>query len=312
MASLARSADGIESPLRYGENPHQHALLVRSRPLQGLAGFRQLQGKELSYNNLVDADAAWRLVHDLPSPGVAVIKHASPCGVGLDWDPSAAYSLAVACDPVSAFGGVIASALTLDEHCAAKIGELFAEVVIAPAVEDAAQQVLSHKKNLRVLVAPPPAGGVPRIKSIDGGILVQTADEGWAREGWCTVSARAPSAKETQALQLAWRVAKHVTSNAVVVANTAATVGIGAGQPSRVDSCRIALEKARAAGLETAGTAAGSDAFFPFPDGVEVLAAGGVTAIAQPGGSMRDAEVVAAADRLGLAMVVTGFRHFRH
>ncbi|MFH1177560.1 MAG: bifunctional phosphoribosylaminoimidazolecarboxamide formyltransferase/IMP cyclohydrolase, partial [Acidobacteriota bacterium] len=312
MAALAPWADGLENPLRYGENPHQRALLVRSRLLQGLAGFRQLQGKELSYNNLVDADAAWRLVHDLPSPGVAIIKHASPCGVGLDPDPATAYSRAVCCDTVSAFGGVIASSLPLDGPAAAKIGELFAEVVIAPAVDEGAQRLLARKKNLRVLVAPPPAGGVPRIKSIDGGLLVQTADEGWAGESWQTVSARAPLADEMQALQLAWRVAKHVASNAVVVANATATVGIGAGQPSRVDSCRIALEKARAAGLSIAGTAAGSDAFFPFPDGVEVLAAGGVTVIAQPGGSMRDAEVIAAADRLGLAMVLTGYRHFRH
>jgi phosphoribosylaminoimidazolecarboxamide formyltransferase/IMP cyclohydrolase len=172
--------------------------------------------------------------------------------------------------------------------------------------------VLATKRNLRVLLAPPPMAGGQRIRAIDGGLLIQTPDEGWDAEEWKTVTARTPSAGELAALQLAWRVAKHATSNAIVVADASGTVGIGAGQPSRVDSCRIALERARSFGLATAGTAAGSDAFFPFPDGVETLAAGGVTAIAQPGGSMRDSEVIAAADRLRVAMVFTGRRHFRH
>jgi phosphoribosylaminoimidazolecarboxamide formyltransferase/IMP cyclohydrolase len=312
LASLAPWLGGEEVPLRYGENPHQQAVLVRHRDAHGLAAYRQLQGKELSYNNLVDADGAWRLVHDLPGPGVAIVKHASPCGVALGPTVAAAYCRALACDPVSAFGGVIASSRPCDGEAARKITEIFAEVVVLPDADEEARAVLATKKNLRVLLAPPPMAGGQRIRAIDGGLLIQTPDEGWDAEEWKTVTARTPSAGELAALQLAWRVAKHATSNAIVVADASGTVGIGAGQPSRVDSCRIALERARSFGLATAGTAAGSDAFFPFPDGVETLAAGGVTAIAQPGGSMRDSEVIAAADRLRVAMVFTGRRHFRH
>ncbi len=300
-----------ETPLRYGENPHQAAVFARAARAQGLADFEQLQGKELSYNNLMDADGAWRLVHDLPAKGVAIVKHGGPCGVGLGDGAAAAYARALACDPVSAFGGVIASSLPLDGAAAAEIAKLFAEVVVAPAADEAARRALAAKKNLRVLLATPPAPAAPRLRVIDGGLLVQTADEGWDEE-WKTVTKRAPTAQEAAALRLAWRVAKHAPSNAIVVAGAEATVGIGAGQPSRVDSCRIAVEKARAAGLPLAGSAAGSDAFFPFPDGIEVLAAAGVAAIAQPGGSVRDAEVIAACDRLGIAMVFTGRRHFRH
>ena len=300
-----------ETPLRYGENPHQSAVFARPAAARGLAAFEQLQGKELSYNNLMDADGAWRLVHDLPSAGVAIIKHGGPCGAGLGESAGTAYVRALACDPVSAFGGVIASSLPLDGEAAKRIAELFAEVVVAPALDEEARKVFSAKKNLRVLLAPPPVGGTPRLRVVDGGLLVQTADEGWQEE-WRVVTRRAPSEEESAALALAWRVVKHAPSNAVVAASATATMGIGAGQPSRVDSCRIAVEKARSAGLSLAGTAAGSDAFFPFPDGVEVLAAAGVTAVAQPGGSVRDAEVIAAADRLGLAMVFTGRRHFRH
>ena len=300
-----------EEPLRYGENPHQRALLARPREARGLAGFRQLQGKELSYNNLVDTDAAWRLVHDLNGPGVAIIKHATPAGVGVANDVATAYTRALACDPVSAFGGVIASSRGVDAAAARRMTELFAEVVVAPGVDDDARAVFAAKKNLRVLVADGLAGAASRLRVIDGGLLLQSADEGWD-EQWRVVTRRAPTAAESAALTLAWRVAKHASSNAIVIANAQSTVGIGAGQPSRVDSCRIAVEKARAAGLELGGTAAGSDAFFPFADGVEVLAAAGVTAIAQPGGSVRDEEVVAAADRLSLAMVFTGRRHFRH
>jgi phosphoribosylaminoimidazolecarboxamide formyltransferase / IMP cyclohydrolase len=301
----------VETPLRYGENPHQRAVLATPRAPRGLAGFEQLQGKDLSYNNLMDADGAWRLVYDLPSSGVVIVKHGGPCGAALGESPAAAYLQARACDPVSAFGGVIASSLPLDEEAATRITELFAEVVIAPGIEDAARKVLAAKKNLRVLAAPPAASGLPRLRVIDGALLVQTPDEGWD-ETWQVVTRRPPSEREADALALAWRVVKHAPSNAVVAATPVATVGIGAGQPSRVDSCRIAVEKARAAGLSLAGAAAGSDAFFPFSDGLEVLAAAGVTAIAQPGGSVRDAEVVAAADRLGLAMVFTARRHFRH
>jgi len=312
LGALAPWLDGEEVPLRYGENPHQRAVLVCRRQAGGLAGHRQIQGKELSYNNLVDADGAWRLVHDLPGAGVAIVKHASPCGVGLGESVAEAYSRALACDPVSAFGGVIASSAPCDADAARKITEIFAEVVVVPDASEEALAILAAKKNLRVLLASPPAAGGTRIRAIDGGLLIQSPDEGWSDEVWKVVTARQPRAEEVAALALAWRVAKHAASNAIVVANDTATIGIGAGQPSRVDSCRIALDRAHAFGLATAGAAAGSDAFFPFPDGVEVLAAGGVTAIAQPGGSVRDKDVVAAADRLGIAMVLTGRRHFRH
>ncbi|MGE5236092.1 MAG: bifunctional phosphoribosylaminoimidazolecarboxamide formyltransferase/IMP cyclohydrolase [Acidobacteriota bacterium] len=311
VQALAPWFEGEEVPLRYGENPHQAAVFVRSRHPGGLGAFRQLQGKELSYNNLMDTDGAWRLVHDLPGVGVAIVKHAGPAGVGLGADAATAYTRALACDPVSAFGGVIASSLPIDVDAARRIVELFAEVVVASEIDDEARRVFAAKKNLRVLLAPRPATGLPRLRVLDGGLLAQTPDEGWD-ESWRTVTRRSPSDDESAALTLAWRVAKHAPSNAIVIASSSATLGVGAGQPSRVDSCRIAVEKARAANLSLAGSAAGSDAFFPFPDGVEVLAAAGVTAVAQPGGSVRDAEVVAAADRLGLAMVFTGRRHFRH
>jgi phosphoribosylaminoimidazolecarboxamide formyltransferase / IMP cyclohydrolase len=300
-----------EVPLRYGENPHQRAVFVRNRPAAGLAAFTQLQGKELSYNNLADADAAWRLVHDLPAPGVAIVKHGGPCGVGIADDAATAFTRALSCDPVSAFGGVVASSLALDAAAAHRISELFTEVVIAPEITAQARTVLAAKKNLRVLQAPPPLPTQPRVRAIDGGLLVQDPDEGWD-EAWRVVTKRAPSEDELLALRLAWRVAKHAPSNAVVIANRFATIGIGSGQPNRVDCCRIAVERARAAGLMLAGTAAGSDAFFPFADGVEILGDAGVSAVAQPGGSVRDAEVVAGADRLDLAMLFTGRRHFRH
>ncbi len=309
--AIAPWLDASEIPLRYGENPHQNAVLVRASGGGGLGSFRQLQGKELSYNNLVDTDGAWRLVHDLPAPGVAIIKHAAPCGVGLGNTASQAYARALACDPVSAFGGVIASTLPIDAEAARAINELFAEVVVASEVTPDAEVVFRTKKNLRVLLASPPVPGLPRLRVIDGGLLAQDPDEGWDEE-WRTVTNRHPGADEWAALTLAWRVAKHALSNAVVIASSTATVGIGAGQPSRLDSCRIAVTKARAAGLSLVGTAAGSDAFFPFADGVETLAEAGVAAIAQPGGSIRDAEVIAAANRLGIAMVFTGRRHFRH
>lgn len=311
FAALAPWLGGTEVPLRYGENPHQPAVLVRPERPSGLGAFRQIQGKELSYNNLQDADAAWRLVWDLPAPGVVIVKHAAPCGVGLGAAPADAYRRALACDPVSAFGGVIASSHALDGEAAAALAELFAEVVVAPAFSPEALAALAARKGLRVLEAPRPGTGQPRLRVIDGGLLIQGPDEGWD-EGWRVATAREPTAAESQALALAWRVAKHTLSNAVVVATGDGTVGIGGGQPSRVDAARIAIERARGFGLPLAGTAAGSDAFFPFPDGVEVLAAAGVTAIAQPGGSVRDREVIAAADRLGLAMVFTGRRHFRH
>jgi len=298
-------------PLRYGENPHQHAVLLKPTAPEGLAAFHQHQGKELSYNNLQDMDGAWRLVWDLPGTGVAIVKHAAPCGVGIGATAVAAYQAALACDPVSAFGGVIASSLPVDEAAARAMVDLFAEAVVAPAFTPEALAVLAARKNLRVLTAPHPTSGQARVRAIDGGLLVQGPDEGWD-ESWQLVTARPPEAAEEPALRLAWRVAKHTLSNAIVLAGPTATLGIGGGQPSRVDAARIAVERARAFGLPIEGAAAGSDAFFPFPDGVETLAAAGVTAIVQPGGSVRDKEVIAAADRLGLAMLFTGRRHFRH
>lgn len=311
LDALAPWLAADEVPLRYGENPHQHAVFVRGRPPAGLAGFTQLQGKELSYNNLADADAAWRLVHDLPAAGVAIVKHGGPCGVGVADDAATAFTRALACDPVSAFGGVVASSLPLDAAAADRIAELFTEVVIAPEIAAKARTALAVRKNLRVLQAPAPLAASPRVRALDGGLLVQRPDEGW-HESWRVVTKRVATEEETLALRLAWRVVKHAPSNAVVIANRFATIGIGSGQPNRVDCCRLAVERARAAGLVLAGTAAGSDAFFPFADGVEILGEAGVGAVVQPGGSVRDAEVIAAADRLGLAMLFTGRRHFRH
>ena len=311
LSGIAPWLDATETPLRYGENPHQQAVVARLAHASGLGAFVQLQGKELSYNNLMDADGAWRLVYDLPGSGVAIIKHAGACGVGMAADAVEAYRFALECDPISAFGGVIASSLPLDGPAAEVISKQFAEVVIAPAVDEEARAVLARKKNLRVLEAPPATAGSPRLRVIDGGLLVQSPDHGWDEE-WRVVTRRQPSDEEMAAMRLAWTVAKHVPSNAIVVANPKATVGIGGGQPSRVDACRIAVEKARAAGLDITGSGAGSDAFFPFPDGLEVLASAGVTAVAQPGGSLRDDDVVEAANALDVAMVFTGRRHFRH
>ncbi|MDW7966502.1 MAG: bifunctional phosphoribosylaminoimidazolecarboxamide formyltransferase/IMP cyclohydrolase [Thermoanaerobaculum sp.] len=300
-----------EEPLRYGENPHQWAVFARLQPRQGFAGFRQLQGKDLSYNNLVDADGAWNAVWDLPEPGVVIVKHASPCGAAVGRSSEEAYRKAFACDPVSAFGGVIAFSLPVDEPAASAVADQFAEVVLAPEFTPEALALLKKKKNLRVLTAPPPVGGSPRLRALDGGLLVQEADEGFP-EDFRVVTRRPPEERDLRALRLAWRVAKHVLSNAIVITREEQTVGIGGGQPSRVDACRLAVERARQFGHPLEGAAAASDAFFPFPDGVRVLAEAGVRSLVQPGGSVRDEEVIAAADELGLAMVFTGRRHFRH
>src|SRR5579875_1642738 len=292
---------------RYGENPHQEAAFYRAgeaRP--GVASARQLQGKELSYNNYADADAAFELVAEFARPAVAIVKHANPCGVALGAAPCVAWEKALACDPVSAFGGVVALNRPLDAATAAAIARIFVEVVIAPAVDEEAAAVLAAKPGLRLLVA--------------GGLLVQQRDARLCRrEELRTVTRRAPSEAEIADLLFAEAVAKHVKSNAIVFARDGATVGIGAGQMSRVDSVVIAAQKAaqagRAAGLAappTAGSVVASDAFFPFADGVEAAIAAGATAILQPGGSRRDAEIIAAADKAGVAMVFTGTRHFRH
>jgi len=301
-----------EAELRYGENPHQWGVLLRGEPASGLAGAAQIQGKALSYNNLGDATGAWRLVGDLPSPGVAVIKHANPCGVGLDDNMAEAFLKARATDPVSAFGGVIAANREVDGAFAELVVEQFAEVVIAPGYDAAAREVLARKKNLRVLEAEPAAAGGLVVRDVDGGFLIQAADTGWEGEEREVATERPPTDAEDRALELSWRVVKHVGSNAIVVGAEDRILGIGAGQMSRVDAAKIAVAKAAEMGHDLAGGVAASDAFFPFPDGVEALCEAGVTAVIQPGGSIRDKEVVEACDRLGIAMVMTRRRHFRH
>lgn len=300
-------------PLRYGENPHQAAALYTDRSALGIANAKQLQGKELSYNNLVDLDACWALASEFDMPAVAIIKHTNPCGVGLGATVAEAYGRALAADPVSAFGGVIGVNREVDGAAAAEIAKLFVEAIVAPGFTAAALQALSAKKNLRLLQIQPAAPGRV-VKSISGGYLVQTEDEApVTAESLKMVTERKPSAAETEALLFAWRVCKHVKSNAILYARLengyGQTVGVGAGQMSRVDAARFGAMKAV---LPLAGTVAASDAFFPFPDGLEVVANAGATAVVQPGGSVRDAEVIEAANRLGVAMVFTGIRHFRH
>jgi phosphoribosylaminoimidazolecarboxamide formyltransferase/IMP cyclohydrolase len=313
--------------LRYGENPHQQAAFYRSSPARpGVATATQLQGKELSYNNLNDTDAAFELVAEFEKPAIAIIKHANPCGVASIDDASKmadAYAKALACDPVSAFGGIIALNRPLDAATATEIVKLFAEVVIAPKISDEAKAVLGAKPNVRVLetgAMPDPTAKGLIVKSLSGGLLVQDRDFGHVTESELkVVTKRAPSREEIADLLFAFRVAKHVKSNAIVYAKNGATVGIGAGQMSRVDSSRIAAwkadEAAKAAGAKDSfakGSVVASDAFFPFADGLLAAASAGATAVIQPGGSMRDADIIKAADDAGLAMVLTGMRHFRH
>ena len=301
-----------EVGLRYGENPHQRGLLARPRVASGLAGARQHQGKELSYNNLGDATGAWRLVWDLPAAGVAVIKHANPCGVGLADDMAEAFRVARATDPLSAFGGVIAANRQVDAAFAEAVVEQFAEVVIAPSYLPEALEVLASKKNLRVLEAGPALAAGVVVRDVDGGFLLQDRDVGWDDEVREVATGRGPTDGELAAMELAWRVVKHVSSNAIVVGAADRILGIGAGQMSRVDAAKIAVAKAAEHGHDLTGAVAASDAFFPFPDGVEALHEAGIRAVIQPGGSIKDAEVVAACDRLGMAMVMTRRRHFRH
>lgn len=296
--------------LRYGENPHQQAALYRTRGDAGVAAAVQLQGKELSYNNLNDTDAAWQLVQEFADPAVVLIKHANPCGVALGKDNVEAFGKALACDRTSAFGGILATNRAVDAALVEAIGGLFLEVIIAPEVSAEAQAALQQKKNLRVLVgkAEPKAGW--QVKTIGGGYLVQTADEGLFEQ--LTPVVGAPSAAQMADMRFAFAVAKHVKSNAIVLAKDGATVGIGAGQMSRIDSVKIAVSKAGNAGLSTAGAVLASDAFFPFADNVEAAHGAGVAAVVQPGGSMRDGEVIEAAQKCGLVMVFSGMRHFRH
>ena len=294
--------------LRYGENPHQAAALYGARG-RGIAGAEQLHGKELSYNNLVDLDAAWQLVGEFERPAAVIVKHTNPCGCAERDSPAEAYRKAFECDPVSAYGGVIGLNRTLDEETAREIAKTFIEAIAAPDYAPEALAVLRTKKNLRLMRVTP--GGDPLVvKSISGGYLAQTADDAKLdRAGAVVKTRRAPTEDEWAALEFAWKVAKHVKSNAIVYARAGQAVGVGAGQMSRVDSVKIGAMKAV---LPLAGTVVASDAFFPFPDGLEEAVKQGATAFIQPGGSVRDEEVIAAADRLGVAMVFTGVRHFRH
>jgi phosphoribosylaminoimidazolecarboxamide formyltransferase / IMP cyclohydrolase len=302
--------------LRYGENPHQEAAFYRDPAAApgGIATYRQLQGKELSYNNIADADAAWECVKTFDGPACVIVKHANPCGVATGANLLDAYRKAHATDPTSAFGGIIAFNGPLDAESARAVTQQFVEVVIAPEVTEAAKQVLAQKTNVRVLQVPLAAGAnAMDYKRVGGGLLVQTPDTlNVTRAQLKVVTRRAPGERELTDLLFAWRVAKYVKSNAIVYCANGQTLGVGAGQMSRVDSARIASIKAANAGLSLAGSVAASDAFFPFRDGVDVLAQAGATAVIQPGGSMRDEEVIAAADERGLAMVFTGVRHFRH
>lgn len=303
--------------LRYGENPHQQAAFYRDvYPAAGtLAHYTQLQGKELSYNNIADADAAWEAVKAFEEPACVIVKHANPCGVAVAADTLSAYKLAFATDTTSAFGGIIAFNHEVDAATAEVIcANQFMEVLMAPAFSDEALAITAAKKNVRVLSVPLHAGANRfELKRVGGGLLVQTPDiHRLNRDGLQVVSKRQPSEQEWQDLLFLWKVAQYVKSNAVVFGKNGQTYGIGAGQMSRVDSTRIAARKAGEAGLDLQGACAASDAFFPFRDGIDVIAEQGIKAIIHPGGSIRDEEVFAAADEHGMAMVLTGVRHFRH
>lgn len=315
----------LKQKLRYGENPHQNAALylVDGSTRPGAAHATQVQGKELSYNNINDTDAAFELVAEFDEPAVAIIKHANPCGIAMGKDVMSAYDQALLCDPISAFGGIIALNRTLTADVAAKIIKTFSEVIIAPDIESAALDVLKDKKNVRVLTT----GSMPDVHEkrrmvtrVAGGLLVQDNDFGIVtKEDLKVVSEREPTEEELNDMLFAFTVAKHVKSNAIVYAKNGATVGIGAGQMNRVNSSQIAalkaMDAAKAAGLDeplTKGSVVASDAFFPFADGLIAAAEAGVTAVIQPGGSIRDEEVIKAADERGLAMVYTGMRHFKH
>ena len=295
--------------LRYGENPHQKAAIYSDGSGMGVANARQLQGKELSYNNITDLQAAWDLAQDFDETVCAIIKHTNPCGVATGKTLAEAYLRALECDPVSAFGGVIGVNRPVDAAAAGEMAKLFLEVIAAPAFEAAAKEIFATKKNLRLVEVP--AGQQNWVlKNISGGMLVQDADLHQLTDSDLkVVTRRPPSPEEKRALLFAWKVCKHVKSNAILYARVGQTVGVGAGQMSRVDACKVGAMKAQ---LPLKGTVAASDAFFPFPDGLEEIARTGATAIIQPGGSVRDQEVIEAADRLGLAMIFTGVRHFRH
>jgi phosphoribosylaminoimidazolecarboxamide formyltransferase/IMP cyclohydrolase len=316
-------AGELRQTLRYGENPHQRAAFYVSGSRPGVATARQVQGKELSYNNLNDTDAAFECVAEFDAPTVVIVKHANPCGVATAPDLATAWDAALRCDPVSAYGGIVAVNRALDEATAERIATLFTEVIVAPDATAAAQAVLARKKNLRLLLTgglPDPAAPGKVFRSVAGGFLAQSRDAGRVEAADVrVVTQRAPTAAELRDLIFAFRVCKHVKSNAIVYARHNATVGIGAGQMSRVDSARIAAWKGEAAADAaklptslTVGSVAASDAFFPFADGLQAAIDAGATAVIQPGGSLRDGDIIAAADAAGIAMVLTGMRHFRH
>ncbi|MCI5050460.1 MAG: bifunctional phosphoribosylaminoimidazolecarboxamide formyltransferase/IMP cyclohydrolase [Rickettsiales bacterium] len=303
--------------LRYGENPHQQAAFYeRYAAAPGVASAQQLQGKELSYNNINDTDAAFRLVSEFDEPAIALIKHANPCGVAIAQTSVEAFTKALSCDPVSAYGGILAANRVVDAALVEAIGKLFLEVIIAPSISDEAKDMLAAKKNLRILIT----GSMPdvsekdwTIKAVSGGYLVQDNDNQVLHESELkTVSKREPRPDELRDMKFAYAVCKHVKSNAIVLVKDGMTIGIGAGQMSRVDSVRLACEKAATAELSTEGTVLASDAFFPFDDNVHHAAKAGVVALIHPGGSIRDEEVIAAADQYDMAMLMTGMRHFNH
>lgn len=313
--------------LRYGENPHQRAALyVRGSAAEGpatrageapagIAGATQLHGKAMSYNNYVDAAAAWRAAFDFVQPCVAIIKHSNPCGIALGTDLAEAHRKANACDPESAFGGVIAANGLVTAEMAAQVKDIFTEIVIAPGFEDAALDILSGSKNLRLLTCPPPVRGshAPEWRQVDGGLLLQTPDEidapGDDPAGWELKTGQPASADMLADLAFAWRAIRSVKSNAILLASGLATVGVGMGQVNRVDAARLAVSRA---GERAAGSVAASDAYFPFPDGLEVLTTAGIRAVVQPGGSIRDQLSIEAAEQAGITMYVTGVRHFFH
>jgi len=306
--------------LRYGENPHQGAALYVSPDGAaglGLAGAEQLHGKAMSYNNYVDADAAWRAAHDHDGPAVAIIKHANPCGIAVGSDIADAHAKAHACDPVSAYGGVIAANRTLTAAAAEQIAPIFTEVVLAPDYEPEAVEILSRKKNVRVLRVSGLTGAVTEQRAISGGLLVQQVDRidaaGDDQSTWTLATGDAADEATLADLDFAWRAVRAVKSNAILLADGGASVGVGMGQVNRVDSCKLAVERANTGGVERArGAVAASDAFFPFADGLQVLLDAGVRAVVQPGGSVRDEEVIAAAQAAGVTLYLTGTRHFAH
>jgi len=300
---------GAGEALRYGENPHQEARLLGDPELP--CGCEQLHGKALSYNNLIDLDAALCLIHEFEGENaVAILKHTNPCGVArlATGGTGDAFEAALACDPVSAFGGIVACAGEVDLAAAEAMAKIFLEVIVAPSFTEEAKARLMRKKNLRLMVRAQSFDGTPRLRSVQHGMLIQDADQG-AEETRNVCTERAPSPEEASAMELAWKVCKHVKSNAIVFANAEQVVGIGAGQMSRVDAAELAIKRCH---LDLEGTVVGSDAFFPFRDGLDVCAKAGAKAVIQPGGSMRDDEVIQAANEQGVAMVLTGARHFRH